>query len=73
NDEIDNGAFIQALQYLVTTEVIVIPTTESSSEETQDIPDWIKNNACWWSQGIITDGDFVNAIQYLISKGIVSV
>jgi len=72
SDEIDDGAFIQAIQYLVTSGVIVIPTTESS-EETQDVPDWIKNNACWWSQGVITDGDFVNAIQYLISKGIVSV
>jgi len=73
SDEIDDGGFIQAIQYLITTEVIVIPTTESGSEETQDIPDWIKNNACWWSQGIITDGDFINAIQYLISNGIVSI
>ena len=73
SDEIDDAAFIQAIQYLITTEVITIPFTESSIEETKSIPDWIKNNACWWSEGLITDDDFVNAVQYLVSKGIIVV
>jgi len=43
-----------------------------TSEESQ-IPEWIKNNAGWWSQGLISDDDFINGIQYLIQVGIISV
>ena len=38
-----------------------------------DIPDWIRNNAGWWAQGQIADSDFVSGIQYLISKGIMTI
>ena len=45
--------------------------SETVSE--QKIPDWIKNNADWWSQGLISDDDFVKGIQYLIEQGIIKV
>ncbi len=37
------------------------------------IPQWIKNNAKWWSDGTISDSDFVKGIQYLVQNGIVKV
>lgn len=37
------------------------------------IPKWIKNTARIWSQGGLQDSEFTNAIQYLISKGIMHV
>ena len=40
-----------------------------SAQETA-IPDWIKNNAGWWADGLIDDGSFVSGIQWLISNGI---
>ena len=41
--------------------------TESS------VPDWVKANAHWWSQGQISDAEFTTGIQYLIGEGIISV
>ena len=38
-----------------------------------EIPPWIKNNAGWWADGLITDADFVSGIQYLITNGIMRV
>ncbi|MDX1596951.1 MAG: hypothetical protein R3327_08450, partial [Nitrosopumilaceae archaeon] len=35
--------------------------------------DWVKNNAGWWAEGLIEDSDFVSGIQYLISKGIMTI
>ncbi len=32
-----------------------------------------KNNAGWWADGTITDGEFVNGIQHLIKSGLISV
>ena len=37
------------------------------------IPDWIKNNAKWWSAYQISDKDFVKGIEYLVQKGILEV
>ena len=38
---------------------------------TLEIPDWIKNNADWWSQGLIDDDSFVSGIQYMITNEII--
>jgi len=38
-----------------------------------NVPDWIKANADWWSQGQITDAEFTTGIQYLIEQGIIIV
>ena len=39
----------------------------------QKIPDWIKTNAGWWSNGSIGDSDFVLGIQFLIKEGIMKI
>ncbi len=37
------------------------------------IPDWIKNNARWWSSNIISDSEFIDGIEDLIEKEIIFV
>ncbi len=37
------------------------------------IPQWIKNDAKWWSEGSISDTDFLKGIQYLVRQGIIKV
>ena len=37
------------------------------------VPNWIKNNAKWWSSGLISDSDFFRGIEYLISEKIILV
>jgi len=37
----------------------------------QNIPDWIRNNAKWWSEESISDKDFASGIEYLISNKII--
>ena len=44
-----------------------------AQESTYKIPDWIKNNACWWNQDLISDDDFASGIEYLINQGIIIV
>ena len=49
-----------------------IKTTETKTTEYQ-IPEWIRNNAKWWADGLIIDQDYIKGLQYLISKGILKV
>ncbi|HYL65901.1 MAG TPA: YHYH protein [Nitrosopumilaceae archaeon] len=44
-----------------------------SGQESYSFPSWIKNNAKWWSQGQISDDDYINGMQYLMQKGIVQI
>jgi len=37
------------------------------------IPDWIKNNAAWWADGLIDDSSFLQGIQFLIKEGIMTI
>ena len=59
---------------MIKKEIIKVPI-KSTGEQATDvvIPDWVRNNAGWWSQGEITDKDFASGIQYLMTKGIISV
>jgi len=47
--------------------VVVKDTTELN------IPEWIKNNAAWWSNGEIDDDTFASGIEFMIKENIISV
>jgi len=42
-------------------------------KESKTIPDWIRNNAKWWSLAQISDQDFANGLEYLIKENIINV
>lgn len=72
---IADSDFISGIQYLIKEGIMQIPETAqgTSGGDSQGIHSWIKNNADWWAQGLITDDDFVKGIQYLIEQGIISI
>jgi hypothetical protein len=37
----------------------------------ESVPEWIKNNALWYGQGIISETEFLNAIKFLIENDII--
>jgi len=72
---IGDSDFTSGIQYMIKEKIIDIPdlpeTASSTAEE--KIPDWIKNNAGWWANGQIDEDTFVNALKYLVEKGIIRV
>jgi hypothetical protein len=53
---------------------IISNPNESNQIDTNSdeiIPQWIKNNARWWSEGNIDDETFVDGIEFLVKIGIV--
>lgn len=45
----------------------------NSFGQPSEIPDWIRNNAKWWSEAKISDKDFAKGLEYLIQKDILKV
>jgi len=39
----------------------------------EPVPSWIQNNAKWWSEGKLSEDDFINGIEYLVKNGIIKV
>jgi len=81
---ITDDTFTNAIGFLIEKQILDIPMDQNVSvdpDEEQEIieevivpiPDWIKNNAGWWSDGTINDDAFISAIQYLVEKGILDV
>ena len=54
---------------------IVVDRVENTQENQNDIaiPDWVRNNAEWWSDRLITDNEFATGIEFLIKEGIIIV
>jgi len=67
--------FTAGIEFMINSEIIKIPNIPEapSGESESNVPDWIKNNAKWWSDGLISDADFVKGIQYLVQKGIIQI
>ena len=65
--------FARAIGYLIQVEIITIPYTEPGVETESIVPEWVKNNASWWIEGILTDTEFTTTLQYLVKVGIIKV
>ena len=37
----------------------------------EGIPEWVKNNASWWSERLISQTEFTNGLEFLINEGII--
>ena len=76
NDEISENEFLSGIEYLINHSIIsldTMPCGTFGTAATQSVPNWIKNIAGWWSEDLIEESDFVNGIEYLIKKQIISI
>ena len=72
-NQIPDSDFVKGLEYLIKIDVITIPlnTNPKQAESETHIPGWLRKNAGWWSQGLLSDEEFAQSIQYLIVNRII--
>jgi len=72
---IEDSDFVAGIEYLIQNEIMTIQDNEiiAASYSSNEIPVWIKNNAGWWSEDLITEKEFIDGLQWLISNGIIQV
>jgi len=79
DDQISENEFVTGIEYLINNNIISISFMPCNDEiqsqygDTKSVPDWIKNNANWWSDNLIDDTDFINGLQYLIEHKIIKI
>ena len=76
---ISENEFLTGIEYLINNNIILLDFVPCNDEiqsqygDTKSVPDWIKNNANWWSENLIDDTDFINGLQYLIEYKIIKI
>ena len=76
---ISENEFVTGIEYLINNNIILLDFVpcndkiQSQYGDTKSVPDWIKNNASWWSDNLIDDIDFINGLQYLIKHKIIKI
>jgi len=76
---ISENEFVTGIEYLINNNILLLHSIpcnekiESQYGDTKSVPDWIKNNASWWSDNLIDDIDFINGLQYLIKHKIIKI
>jgi len=77
-DKINEYDFILGIQHLIRQGILNPPSPENQTVEDYEenqavgvkIPNYVKQNALWWSQDKITNDEFFDGVRYLIKKGI---
>ncbi len=83
-NQIEDSDFTFGIAHLIKEKIIDIPDLpqqasqnfESNDEDaTEDtiVPDWVRNNAAWWADDLISEDEFLNGIKYLVEKKIIRV
>ena len=76
---ISENEFLTGIEYLINNNIISLQSVPcndvvgSQTTSAEMVPDWIKNNASWWSENLIDDIDFINGLQYLIEYKIIKI
>ena len=79
NGIISENEFLTGIEYLINNNIILLDFVpcndkiQSQYGDTKSVPDWVKNNANWWSENLIGDIDFINGLQYLIENKIIKI
>ena len=78
---ITENEFLTGIEYLINNNIIsvsfmpcsIITEDQNVSSSTGLVPNWVKNNAKWWSEDLIGDTDFINGLDYLIEGQIIKI
>lgn len=68
-----DASFANVIRELVQSNIIQVSESNNNTANVVHIPSWVRNDAKWWSEDLISDNDFALGIQYLIEAKIITV
>ncbi|MDH3766503.1 MAG: hypothetical protein OER82_11950 [Nitrosopumilus sp.] len=74
--KIDDVSFLGGVGFMIKENVISISeeyTENDYDKKDSHIPDWVRQTSKWWSDDLISDGDFVKSLEFLINNKMISI
>jgi len=59
--------------FVILASLLIFPILLTDSVQAALVPDWVKNVAKWYGNDQISEGEFLNAIRFLIDSGIIEI
>jgi len=53
--------------------IIHLKNTVYDTSPLNQVPDWVKSNACWWADDKIHEVDFISGIEDLVNVGTIRI
>ena len=66
-------SFANVIREFIQYNIIHVTELNNHTTNSVHIPSWVRNDAKWWSDDLISDNDFALGIQYLIESKIITV
>ena len=71
--KISDEKLIAVINYLIENQNIFISENQSDTIEVKKIPSWIKIITSWWLDGQIDDKTFVQSLEFLVQKSVITI
>jgi len=73
--KISDKDFASGLEYLFQHGVIQIPGSVQAEHGAyeKNLPGWLRKDAGWWSQGLLSDEEFAKSLKWLIVNGFIKI
>ena len=62
---------LATISMLTTIFSILMISLTANTANAESVPEWVKNNALWYGQGVISESEFLNAIKFLVDNGVI--
>ena len=73
NKQSTDMSFANVIREFIQYNIIHVTELNNHTTNSVHIPSWVRNDAKWWSDDLISDNDFALGIQYLIESKIITV
>ena len=79
NKKFSDGKFIVKAQYgnsnttVKIMSFVISSNNNDTTSQDNEIPSWLKTTVGYWADGVSSDGEFINAIKFLIEDGIIQI
>lgn len=70
-NEIPEELFEKGIRALIREGILSSPQTNYDLSSKLEYPLWIQKNAKWWNEGLITDKEFVDGIQWMLNQSFI--
>ena len=70
-NEISEELFEKGIRALIREGILSFPQTDFDFSSKLEYPSWIQKNAKWWNEGLITDKEFVDSIQWMLNQSFI--
>lgn len=52
---------------------ILLISVSTNAANAESVPEWVKNTALWYGQGIVSEQEFLNMIKFLIDNDVITI